>query len=114
MQITFLINEFKLFINNYKKSNIHNILEEINKWINKCQNETLNFIFANSNEKPKITALITLFNSQYYIRTAVKSIQFQFFYDIEILVVEDCSTDKSQTISLILILIFLLNRYYLL
>ena len=90
--------ELKLFINNLKKRNIDNILEEINKWINKCQNKTLNSVFNNSREKPKITALITLFNSQNYISTAVKSIQNQLFYDIEILVVEDCSTDYSQAI----------------
>lgn len=90
--------ELKLFINNLKKRNIDNILEEINNWINKCQNKTLNSVFNNSREKPKITALITLFNSQNYISTAVKSIQNQLFYDIEILVVEDCSTDYSQAI----------------
>ena len=96
-QITFF-KEIKFFINNLKKRNIYNILEEINKWINKCQNESLNFDFTNSREKAKITALITLFNSQNSISTAVKSIQNQLFYDIEILVVEDCSTDNSQTI----------------
>ena len=96
-QITFF-KEIKFFINNLKKRNIYNILEEINKWINKCQNESLNFDFTNSREKAKITALITLFNSQNSISTAVRSIQNQLFYDIEILVVEDCSTDNSQTI----------------
>ena len=81
-----------------KKRKIYYILEKINNWIKLCQNETLNIEKVNSSEKPKITALISLFNSQDYIYTAVKSVQNQLLSDIEILVVEDCSTDKSYMI----------------
>ena len=81
-----------------KKRKIYYILEKINNWIKLCQNETLNIEKVNLSEKPKITALISLFNSQDYINTAVKSIQNQLLVDIEILVVEDCSTDKSYKI----------------
>ena len=85
-------------INKFDKRKMNIILEKTNKWINLCQNETLNPNFVDSIEKPKITALITLFNSQNYIKTAVKSVQNQLFSDIEILIVEDCSKDNSHSI----------------
>ena len=52
----------------------------------------------NSTEAPKITALITIYNSKKYINTAIKSIQNQLFTDIEILLIDDCSTDQSLNI----------------
>jgi cellulose synthase/poly-beta-1,6-N-acetylglucosamine synthase-like glycosyltransferase len=81
-----------------KRIKIHNILKKINNWIKLCQNKDLKIEYLNSIEKPKITALISLFNSQNYISTAIKSIQNQLLTDIEILVVEDCSTDDSYKI----------------
>ena len=106
ISISFLIlTEFTIFVkqsffckNKIDKRKMHFILEKINKWLNLCQNEALNPNFVDSIEKPKITALITLFNSENYIKTAVKSVQNQLFSDIEILVVEDCSKDNSLTI----------------
>ena len=81
-----------------KNTKIYNILEETNNWINICQNEELNNDFIYSTKKPKITALITLFNSQNYISAAIKSVQNQLLSEIEILVIEDCSTDNSYKI----------------
>ena len=85
-------------MNTFEKSSIYNILIKMNNWIKLCQYEDLNRNFIYSNEKPKITALITLFNSQDYITSAVKSVQNQLFSDIEILIVEDCSSDNSNLI----------------
>jgi glycosyltransferase involved in cell wall biosynthesis len=107
--ITFLIlTAFFLFIKhsisfadklkNEKKGKFYYILEKINNWIKLCQNETLSIKYSNSVKNPKITALISLFNSQDYISTALKSVQNQLLSDIEILVVEDCSTDNSYSI----------------
>jgi len=73
-------------------------INNINKWISICQNKKLIRGILNSSEKPKITALITIFNSNDYIHTAVRSIQNQLFSDIEILLIDDCSTDKSLSI----------------
>ena len=95
-----------------KKRKIYYILEKINNWIKLCQNETLNIEKVNSSEKPKITALISLFNSQDYIYTAVKSVQNQLLSDIEILVVEDCSTDKSYMICYLIVMIYLLMKIF--
>ena len=78
--------------------NIYRDLEQIVKWINVCKNKKLIRGILKSYEKPKITALITIFNSNKYINTAIKSIQNQLFTDIEILLVDDCSTDKSLSI----------------
>ena len=63
-----------------------------------CKNNKLIRGILNSSEKPKITALITVYNSQKYIFTAIKSIQNQKFSDIEILIIDDGSTDDSLTI----------------
>ena len=48
--------------------------------------------------KPEITAIITCYNSQEYIKTAIRSVQNQLFADIEILVVDDGSIDNTHSI----------------
>ena len=48
--------------------------------------------------KPEITAIITCYNSQKYIKTAIRSVQNQLFADIEILVVDDGSIDNTHSI----------------
>ena len=81
-----------------EKKKLSDKLKEINKWIKICKNNKLIRGILNSSEKPKITALITVYNSQKYIFTAIKSIQNQKFSDIEILIIDDGSTDDSLTI----------------
>lgn len=82
----------------YKQKNSFDKLKEVNKWIYNCQNEILIRGILNSCKKPKISALITLYNSQNYIHTAVRSVQNQYFEDLEILIVDDCSSDNSSHI----------------
>ena len=89
---------YQLYFGNHKQNQYYNILKKINKWINLCRKEILIRGILNFNDNPKITALITLYNSQESIRTAVKSIQNQLFQDIEILVIDDYSTDNSSMI----------------
>lgn len=48
-----------------------------------------------SSAKPKITSLITVYNSEKYIKNAVRSIQNQNISDIEILIIDDSSKDNS-------------------
>ena len=48
--------------------------------------------------KPKITSIITSHNSEKYISTAIRSVQNQNFNDVEILIIDDCSSDKTAEI----------------
>jgi glycosyltransferase involved in cell wall biosynthesis len=96
----FYANKLKKVVKGKKRKNgkIYYILKKINNWIKFCQNKDLKREIQNSVEKPKITALISVFNSQDYISAAIKSVQNQLLHDIEILIVEDCSTDNSYMI----------------
>ena len=89
---------FILYIYQPENKKLYLRLKELNKWIYLCKNGILIRGILNSSEKPKISALITLYNSQNYIGTAIKSVQNQFFPDIEILIVEDGSTDNSSNV----------------
>ena len=51
-----------------------------------------------SSENPKVTAIIPVYNSQYFITRAIKSIQNQNLLDLEIILVNDFSTDRSLNI----------------
>lgn len=70
-------------------------LKEINNWINICNQKQLIRENHKSSKKPKITALITIYNSQDYLHTALRSVQNQLLNDIEILLVDDGSVDHS-------------------
>ena len=87
------INESK-----FEQKKISLNINEINKWIYICKNKKLIRGILKSAEAPKITALITIYNSNKYIHSAIKSIQNQLFTDIEILLIDDCSTDQSLNI----------------
>ena len=45
--------------------------------------------------KPLISVCIPLYNAEQYIERCVKSIINQSFSDIEVIIVDDCSTDAS-------------------
>ncbi len=49
-------------------------------------------------EKPKITVLLSVFNDEKYIGKAIDSILEQTFTDFELLIIDDCSTDKTRDI----------------
>ncbi|RZJ98720.1 MAG: glycosyltransferase family 2 protein, partial [Flavobacterium sp.] len=44
---------------------------------------------------PFFSVIIPLYNKENYIQEALKSILYQDFQDFEIIIVNDCSTDKS-------------------
>ena len=71
------------------------ILININNYIELCKNDKLIRGIQITSSKPKITALITIYNSEKYIKNAIRSIQNQNISDIEILIVDDCSNDNS-------------------
>ena len=81
---------------------VNSHLKNINLYIDKCKKNNINYMASFRKikpiSKPKITALIAVYNSEKFIETAIRSVQYQKFYDIEILVVDDCSTDKSAEI----------------
>ena len=49
----------------------------------------------NTKEKPKITIVIPVYNEEKYIKNVLKSIQLQTLKEVEILFIDDKSTDKS-------------------
>ena len=51
-----------------------------------------------SSENPKISAIIPLYNSKNFISRAIKSIQNQNILDLEIILVNDCSTDDTLSV----------------
>ena len=64
----------------------------------------VNFIFSdakpeipkiNLNSKPKVSIVIPVYNEEKYIKNVLKSIQYQSLKEIEILFIDDKSTDKS-------------------
>ena len=46
-------------------------------------------------ENPKISIVVTVFNGEAYLKSALLSIQNQDFKDVEIIIVDDCSKDNS-------------------
>ena len=87
--------EYLIFFDQYEEKKINEKLKEINRWIKLCKNRILIRGILETNNQPKITAVITLYNSHEFINTALKSVQNQLFSDIEILMIDDCSTDRS-------------------
>ena len=89
--------EIKQMIKNQNNSSIINetLIKELNDYINLCKNGTLIHGIHNSSITPKITALIPVYNGEKNIKATIRSIQNQNFYDLEILLVDDFSMDKS-------------------
>lgn len=72
-------------------------LVNIQQYINIVFNNTLidgDKIFPLTNN-PKISIIITVFNGEAYLKTSILSIKNQDLKNIEIILVDDCSTDKS-------------------
>lgn len=72
-------------------------LVNIQEYINIVFNNTLidgDKIFPLTNN-PKISIIITVFNGEAYLKTSILSIRNQDLKNIEIVLVDDCSTDKS-------------------
>ena len=91
-------NIISLIIKKYNLSKIDFLLNKINKYILLCKNGILIRGILKTYLNPKITILIPIFNSHKTIKTAIRSIQNQNFPDIEILLVDDASTDNSYEI----------------
>lgn len=75
-------------------------IEKVRKEINKSK--SLNFSFENNNffykrKNPKISLIITVYNQRPFIKTLYTYIQKQELKDIEIIFVDDASTDNSSS-----------------
>ena len=92
------VKKIVIFLHKNKQEKIREKLNKINKWINICKKKILIRGILKSSTKPKITALITVYNSYNCVNTAVKSVQNQLLSDIEILIIDDGSNDNSLTI----------------
>ena len=118
-----IINKFKIRLNNKNikhSKEIKKVINESNNIYKKYHFDSLkvsmdkaqNFLYNNirgiiTNDKrkfkydlfPKVSVIIPVYNSQYFIQRTIKSIQNQNILNIEIILINDCSTDK--TLSLI-------------
>ena len=79
-----------------KKINLN--LKDVNTYIDMCKKDGLIRGVLKSFSKPRITALITVYNSQQYIKVAIRSVQNQNMAEIEILAIDDYSIDNSYNI----------------
>lgn len=78
--------------------NMTSIIKKANEYIILCEKGILKNEIIISNAKPKITALTASYNSEKTIKAAIRSIQNQKMSEIEILIVDDASTDNSLSI----------------
>ena len=98
-----LIFQSSLEDNNFQNLKLYNIekkeiiLGKGIKFINKCLN-SVNTNFYEQNEKPIITAIIPLYNCNKTISSSLRSVQYQNNSNIEIILIDDLSTDNSNDI----------------
>lgn len=77
--------------------NFDDEIKDMQEYIYTVTNGTLynpNEIF-NKSENPKISIVITVYNGEGFLKTALLSIQNQDFKDVEIIIIDDCSKDNS-------------------
>ena len=60
-----------------------------------CNDNKLKIKRYTKANNPKISVISPIYNSEKFILRLLKSIQNQNFFDIEIILVDDCSIDKS-------------------
>ena len=87
-------NEF-LITNFTDKNEKENILSRGRMFLDKCLNST-NINIYKTNDHPDITVIIPSYNCEKTITASIHSVQYQNFSNIEIIIVDDFSTDKSE------------------
>ena len=71
------------------------LFNKLNNFIINCRNETLFTKFNYSYRNPKISVIIPVYNSNLTIKSTVSSIQNQKMNEIEIILIDDSSSDNS-------------------
>ena len=75
------------------------MVDKFNLYINSCIN---NLLIDKKKyplvKNPKISAIIPIYNGEKYLHYSLRSIQNQKMKEIEIIIIDDCSTDNSLTI----------------
>ena len=87
----------KQIISNSIDKNLDEEYKDMQEYIYMIMNGSLynpNEVFKMS-ENPKISIVISVYNGEAYLKTALLSIENQDFKDIEIVMVDDCSKDNS-------------------
>ena len=85
----------------YYKENFQNLsksFKNAKKFLKKCLKGILSNITIIKTRKPKISAIMTFYNNNKTISRAIRSIQNQNISDIEIILINDYSTDDSLSI----------------
>ena len=76
--------------------NIKNELRKINNYFQLCNDfELIKIKIFRKSNNPKISIISPIYNRERYIIRLIKSIQYQYFNDIEIILIDDCSKDDS-------------------
>jgi glycosyltransferase involved in cell wall biosynthesis len=90
----------EIFINNKKNHYLKNkYVKYFNKFINFCINDKLNNqIKYPLIRNPKISIIMPIYNGGKYLYYSLRSIQNQKIKEIEIVLIDDCSTDDSLNI----------------
>ena len=94
------LEDSEIFINNKKNHYLKNkYVNYFNKFINFCINDKLN----NQNKypllrSPKISIIMPIYNGGKYLHYSLRSIQNQKIKEIEIVLIDDCSSDDSLNI----------------
>lgn len=92
-----IIKEWKgFFINEFFKTFFVNPISTMKKYreIN-SKNILLDSLRFSKNEYPDITVIITVYNQANCFHSALRSVQNQSFKNIEIIIIDDCSSDDS-------------------
>jgi len=85
-----------IFMNNFKYNNKLNEMKTIDKYFELCKyGILLNKPKFERIYNPKISIISTVYNQEKYILKFLRSIQNQFFDNIEIILIDDFSKDKS-------------------
>ena len=82
-----------------KFQNLSISFKNAKKFLKKCLKGILNNITIIKTEKPKISAVMSFYNNNKTISRAIRSIQNQNISDIEIILINDYSTDDSLSIA---------------
>ena len=107
--INILLFSLIILIDKIINSNVENLLQnyvydskikkELIPYFEYIEYSKNGFIFNKSNniksDKPKVSIIISMYNRDHYINSAIRSIQNQILFEIEIIVIDDFSDDNS-------------------